>query len=172
MIGVIVPVRQYKPSPKSSYTGGMRLTGFIVMIVACGYCAVAEGTEVYHWVDENGVSHFTQSAPSGEVSGVKKMTVEDTAPPGYDPDEDRYGVAQQQERMAALRDEMKEKREAELKRQRDAAARQPQVRYVDRYSTPSFWNYPYYRPQPPRPQPPIAVPYETATLRPPGSGRN
>lgn len=137
-----------------------------------GYGGSVSGTEVYHWVDENGVSHFTQSAPPGEVAGVKKMTVEDTAPPDYDPDEDRYGVARQQERMAALREEMKEKREAEQKRQRDAAARQPQVRYVDRYSTPAYWNYPWNRPQPPRPQPPIAVPYETAVLRPPGSGRN
>jgi hypothetical protein len=149
----------------------MRFSGFILMALVCAYGSAVAGTEVYHWVDENGVSHFTQSAPPGEVSGVRKMTVEDTPPPGYDPEEDRYGVVQQQERMAALREEMKEKREAEQKRRRDAAARQPQVRYVDRYTTP-FWNYPYYRPKPPRPQPPVAVPYETATLRPPGSGRN
>jgi len=150
----------------------MRLSGFILMVLTCGYCTAVAGTEVFHWVDENGVSHFTQSAPSANVAGVKMMTVEDTTPPDYDPEEDRYGVAQQQERMAALREEMKDKREAELKRQRDAAARQPVVRYEDRYNGSPFWNRPYYRPPPTRPQPPIAVPYETATLRPPGAGRN
>lgn len=157
---------------KAAYNKGMRLSGFMLVALVCMCGNVAAQTEVYHWVDENGVSHFTQSAPSGEVSGVRKMTVEDTTPTDYDPEEDRYGVAQQQERMAALREDMKERREAELKRQRDAAARQPQVRYVDRYNAGSFWNYPYYRPQPPRPQPPIAVPYETAVLRPPGASRN
>jgi hypothetical protein len=142
------------------------------MVAMCGLGTAMAETEVYHWVDENGVSHFTQSAPSADVGGVRRMTVEDTRPPDYDPNEDRYGVAQQQERMAALREEMNEKREAEAKRQRDAAARQPAVQYVDRYRSPLFWNPPYYRPQPPRPQPPIAVPYETATLAPPGSIRN
>ena len=150
----------------------MRLAGFLCIALVCGTGVAVAGTDVYHWVDENGVSHFTQSAPSAEVAGVRKMTVQDSAPPDYDPEEDRYGVAQQQERMAALREEMKEKREAEQKRKRDAAARQPQVQYVDRYNTGSFWNYPYYRPRPPQPRPPIAVPYETAVLRPPGAGRN
>ena len=108
---------------KAAYNKGMRLSGFMLVALVCMCGNVAAQTEVYHWVDENGVSHFTQSAPSGEVSGVRKMTVEDTTPTDYDPEEDRYGVAQQQERMAALREDMKERREAELKRQRDAAAR-------------------------------------------------
>ncbi len=143
----------------------------MVMAMACGPGAVLAGTEVYHWVDENGVSHFTQAAPSGDVAGVEKMTVEDTAPPGYDPAEDRYGVAQQQERMAALREDMKAKREAEQSHQREAAARRPQVQYVDRYSAP-FWNVPPYRPRPPRPQPPVPEPYATSVLRPPGADSN
>jgi hypothetical protein len=146
----------------------MRLQVLTFFLLGWGFSASVLATEVYHWVDENGVSHFTQSAPTAEVSGVRKMIVEDTTPPDYDPEEDRYGVAQQQERMAALREDMKERREAEQKRQRDAAARQPAVQYVDRYRAPLFWNPPYFRPQPP--QPPIAVPYRINTLKPPGAG--
>lgn len=150
----------------------MRWQILTLMVLSFGVGSGVGATEIFHWVDENGVSHFTQSAPPSDVAGVKQMMVEDSPPPDYDPEEDRYGVAQQQERMAAMRAEMEEKREAEAKRQRDAAARQPVVRYQDRYGSPLFYNPPYYRPRPPRPEPPIAVPYETATLRPPGGGRN
>lgn len=152
----------------------MRFTGFTLIVLCCGISATVMATEVYHWVDENGVSHFTQNAPPATIDGVEKMTLEDTTPPDYDPEEDIYGVAQQQERMAAIREERKEKREAGLKRQRDAAARQPAVRYDDPYGygRRAFWNPPYYPRPPMRPEPPIAVPYPTSTLRPPGSGRN
>jgi hypothetical protein len=152
----------------------MRFTCLTLIALACGISTPVMATEVYHWVDENGVSHFTQQAPSGELNGVEKMTLEDTTPPDYDPEEDRYGVAQQQERMAALREERKEKREAEIKRQRDAAARQPVVRNDNPYDygRRAFWNQPYYPRPPVRPERPIAVPYQTNTLRPPGSPRN
>jgi hypothetical protein len=52
-------------------------------------------TEVYHWVDENGVAHYSQHAPAADVAGVSKMILEDTTPPDYDPEEDRYGVEAQ-----------------------------------------------------------------------------
>jgi len=145
-----------------------------IIVLSCGISATVMATEIYHWVDENGVSHFTQNAPSAAIAGVEKMTLEDTTPPDYDPEEDIYGVAQQQERMAAIREERKEKLEAGLKRQRDAAARQPAVQYDDpyRYGRRAFWNPPYYPRPPLRPEPPIAVPYTTSTLRPPGPGRN
>jgi hypothetical protein len=143
----------------------MRLPVLTFFLLACGFSASVLATEVYHWVDENGVSHFTQSAPTAEVSGVRKMIVEDTTPPDYDPEEDRYGVAQQQERMAALREDMKERRDAEQKRRRDTAARQPVVQYVDRYRAPLFWDTPNYRPQ--QPDHPFAVPFRTPVLKSP-----
>ena len=143
----------------------MRLPVLTFFMLAWGFSAPVLATEVYHWVDENGVSHFTQSAPAADVSGVMKMIVEDTTPPDYDPEEDRYGVVQQQERMAALRKDRKEGREAEQKRQKDTAARQPVVQYVDRYRAPLFWNTPDYRPQ--QPDHPFAVPFRTPVLKSP-----
>ena len=129
-------------------------------------------TEVYHWVDENGVSHYSQNAPPGDVQGVSTMILEDTTPPDYDPEEDRYGVAAQAERMASLREEMAEKREAQLERQRNAP-QQPVVQYQQpyQYGYSPFWRPPYYPSPPLRPEPPIA-PAPTFPFRPPGLNPN
>jgi hypothetical protein len=130
-------------------------------------------TEVYRWVDENGVPNFSSTAPSGNVGGVSKMTLEDTTPPDYDPEEDRYGVSAQAARMASLRKDMKDKREAERRRQRNASQQQPvQYREPYQYGRSLFWRPPYYTRPPVRPERPIVVPYETATFRPPGRSSN
>jgi len=136
------------------------------------YPAVA--TEVYHWVDDNGVANFSQIAPAVNVEGVELKTLEDTTPADYDPEEDIYGVEAQAERMAALREEMDEKREAALERRRNETTSQRSVQYQNpyRYGTLPYWRPPL-RPVPPiEPLPPIAVPYPTDTFRPPGGIRN
>jgi hypothetical protein len=156
-----------------AYTKDMKPTGFTLFLVAFLASSPVVATEVYHWVDENGVSHYSQHAPTADVAGVSKMILEDTTPPDYDPEEDRYGVEVQAERMASLREEMKEKREAESERQRNAAAQQPVAQYRDPYSygRPLFWQPPYYPSPPLRPEPPIE-PAPTFPFRPPGLSRN
>ena len=151
----------------------MKLTGIVLFLLTCLASMPVLATEVYHWVDENGVSHYSQNAPAADVAGVSKMILEDTTPPDYDPEEDRYGVAAQAQRMASLREEMKEKREAESERRRNAAAQQPMVQYRDPYSygRPLFWQPPYYSRPPLRPEPPIA-PAPTFPFRPPGLNPN
>ncbi len=149
----------------------MKLTGFSLFFLVFLANPQAVATEIYHWVDENGISNFSSIAPSGDVTGVGIMSLEDTTPPDYDPEEDLYGVQAQAERMASLRDEMEKKREAQRERDRNSS-QQPVVQYRDRYQ----YGLPYYGrpyPRPPlRPEPPIEVPYETATLRPPGRSSN
>jgi len=150
----------------------MKFTGLalLLLVLQAGSPAVA-ATEIFHWVDENGVAHFSQSAPLSDVAGVSQMTLEDSTPPDYDPEEDLYGIQAQAERMAALRDEMAEKREARRNRQLNSA-QQPLVQYREPYYGSGLFGRPPYYPRPPlRPEPPIAVPYETTTLLPPGSGR-
>ncbi len=129
-------------------------------------------TEVYHWVDEDGVSHYSQSAPGADVAGVSKMTLEDTTPPDYDPEEDLYGVEAQAERMASLREEMAGKREAQRERERNAP-QQPVVQYQQpyQYGYPSFWQPPYYPSPPLRPVQPIEL-APVFPFRPPGLNRN
>ena len=138
------------------------------LILAVGF-SVAFAVEVYHWVDENGIAHYSQEKPPDDVKGVRKIQLDDSTPPDFDPEEDRYGVERQAERMAELRDDMQRRREEARERQRTAP--QPPViiyqqPYQPFYSRP--WLPPLYPWPPPRPEPPIAVPYRTETFAPPG----
>ena len=144
---------------------GRCLTGFLLSVLLA---APAVATEVYRWVDENGVTHFSQMAPDG-VTGVRQQTLPDTRPSDYDPERDLYNVEAQAERMQQLRDERKEKRQAaRLERERQAE-RQQLMQYQNRH----HYGYPYYRPgwvnpyPPLRPTPPVARPPETLLPMPP-----
>ena len=57
----------------------------------------AMASEVYRWVDENGVVNFSDAAPGKAQPGaeVNTLTLEDTAPKDYDPEQDIYAVAAQ-----------------------------------------------------------------------------
>jgi hypothetical protein len=150
----------------------MKSFGMILLFLPMLCAAPAFGTEVYRWVDKDGVVHFSQSPPPEKINGVKIMTLEDDSPPGYDPEQDLYGVEAQAERMALLREQMAEKRDMERERQVNSA-RQAQPPYQQ----PVQYGYPFYgqRPQypgsrpPVKPRPPVRPePYPTDTLRPPG----
>ena len=82
-------------------------------------------TEIYHWLDENGIPNFSQERPDGNIPDVSILYLEDTTPSDYDPEEDRYGVQAQAERINALRDEMEQRRNAIRERQQIAAQQQP-----------------------------------------------
>ena len=75
----------------------------------------------------------------------------------YDPDADIYGVAEQQARMQALREDIAEKRAAALERKREAAARTPPPAQPEPPAWPAY-RWPVFWPLPPRPQPPVAPP--------------
>lgn len=133
-------------------------------------CRPAGATEIYHWVDQNGVPNFSSTAPPGQKGQVETVVLEESPAPRYDPEKDPFDVEGQAGRMAAYREEMTRRREAAATRR--AAQPQPVVQYQDRYIGGAWWNRPYYPRPPTRPQPPIAVPYETHSFSPPGSKRN
>jgi len=141
------------------------VAGFLLTVLLA---APATATEIYKWVDENGVTHFSQMPPDLSITGVSQPTLHDTRPSDYDPEQDIYGVEAQAERMQQLRDEKREKRQAWLEREREAQKRQA-VQYRDR----EYYGYPIYRPgwvnpRPPlRPNPPVARPPETLLPLPP-----
>lgn len=144
---------------------GQYLTGFILAAFLAGP-TVAD--EIYRWVDENGVTHFSQMPPDG-VTGVEQQTLRDTRPSDYDPEQDLYDVEGQAERMQQLRDEREEKRQAaRLKREREAERQQ-----IMQYQNRQHYGYPYYRPgwvnpyPPLRPNPPVVRPPETLLPMPP-----
>jgi hypothetical protein len=147
-----------------------RTTTVITLVLLATIAATTlSANEIYHWVDENGVQNFSQTQPAGNTTGVSKMNLVDTTPADYDPEEDLYDVEAQAERMNALREDMEKRREAARERQRNAA-QQPVVQYrqPDRYYSRPLLYPPIYPRPPHRPEPPIAVPYPTETLRPPG----
>ena len=149
-------------------------TGRTIAVITMAFLAmmassVAPAGEIYHWLDENGVPNFSQRQPDGDIDGVSRLNLPDTTPPDYDPNEDRYGIEAQAERMAALREEMAEQKKDARERRRNTAQQQA-VQYREPYRryARGIWFPPYNPRPPPKPQPPIEEPYPTATLAPPG----
>jgi len=146
----------------------------LILLAVCALllpAVSARAEEIYRWVDQSGVVHFSDAIPAAAVADVSTVVLEETLPPDYDPEADLYNVAAQAERMQALREVMAKEREARRERQRSAAQAPAEqdgeaVRYPYNYG-----NIRYPRPpaRPPTgPRPPVPEPYETSTLRPPG----
>jgi hypothetical protein len=134
-----------------------------ILLISLALAALASqplcATEVYRWTDENGVVHFSQTPPPPSESEVSKLALDNTQPADYDPEADIYGVAEQQERMKAWREEREKKRQERLARQPQPARQAVnQDRERDYFNDP-VWGYPGTYPTPPnRPRPPIQRP--------------
>ena len=150
-------------------TTGRALIIITLALLAMIASTTAAGQEIFHWIDENGVPNFSQEQPAGKIAGLSRLYLEDTTPPDYDPEQDLYGIEAQAERMSALREDLEQRREAQRERQRNAV-QQPVVQYrePERYYSRPLWYPPIYPRPPLKPTPPIAVPYETSTLKPSG----
>jgi hypothetical protein len=147
----------------------------IAVISGLFLAGAAAAQEVYRWVDEDGVVNFSDTAPASAESGaeVNTLTLQDTTPMNYDPEQDIYNVAAQAERMQALRAEMEKEREARLEQQQ-SAPQQPAstsssaVNYGYPYGYPAYGRPPLRPGRPPArpPERPVPEPYDTSTLRP------
>jgi len=95
------------------------LTGFLLLLLTLA-SAVAPAAEVYRWVDDKGVVHFSDTLPEEAETEVDRLIVADRNPPGYDPAEDPNSVMNQAERVserfAAIE---KDRAEREAKRQQE-----------------------------------------------------
>ena len=148
---------------------GRTSTVISLVLLAMIASTAAAANEIYSWIDENGVQNFSQKPPDGIIPGVSKLNLVDTTPEDYNPDEDRYGVQAQAERMDALREELEQQREDARERERNAAQQQViQYREPVRSYSHGIWYPPVYPRPPLRPELPIEVPAPPATLRPPG----
>ena len=90
-------------------------TGRTLTVITLASLTLIAGTsvsaqEIFHWIDADGVQNFSQEQPAGEVPGLGKLYLEDTTPVDFDPEEDRFGIEEQAERMQALRAEMDQRR--------------------------------------------------------------
>jgi hypothetical protein len=136
------------------------------LLLAIGAASDLRAVEVYTWVDENGVTHFSDTGPEDSAQPVRKLMLENPAP--ADVDEDVFGVEAQAARMQALRETMEARRSAALEARRQAA-QQPVVQYVEQpgygypiFSLPGYPARPPYRPptRPPRPEPYPSAPFK------------
>lgn len=126
----------------------------LLVALVLAWPAGAVAGQVYHWVDADGVAHFSQSPPAAR-DDVETLEIDGSRPASYDPEEDIYNVAAQQEAMQELRDRMAESRKN--RQQAKPAAAENTVIY---YPEPEYYDEilypPGYGPRPPhlRPRPP------------------
>jgi hypothetical protein len=97
----------------------------------------ASGSEIFHWVDEDGVLTFSDWAPENSNVEVSKLVVSNSNPPGYDPNEDQNSVLEQAERTNMRWAELKEQKEERRKEREERAERVQIPQYVE-------YDYPYY----------------------------
>jgi hypothetical protein len=129
----------------------LRLCLVLIGTALAGPVAMAE--QIYHWVDEQGVNHYSQSPPPVVASPVETLEVDGSQPASYDPNEDRYNVAAQAEAMQALRDEMAESRK-NRQQVKPSSGGNTVIYYPEPENHTEILYPPGYRPRPPRPRPP------------------
>ena len=117
----------------------------ILLVIAPMFAAGAHAGEIYKWLDDDGVVHYSDTKPADE-SNVELLVVGKTNPPGYDPADDPYSIANQAERIGETWSRLEDEKEARRKKRREESARPPAYAYrpydpyYDRY------RYPHYRP--------------------------
>lgn len=132
----------------------MRRLLLTVLLPIC-VCPAFAG-EVYRWVDEKGVIHYSDTMPQEGSADVETLVVTDRNPPGYDPATDPNNIMNQaartNEKFAKIekdREERAEKRQQEINIYLSEPNRRPLFLFGNR--NPVFLP-PFYPPQ--RPLPP------------------
>jgi hypothetical protein len=115
---------------------------FVLGTTAAAIAAPGFALEVYQWTDKDGVIHFSQWAPAGDVNGVETLDIQGGGKQdnglGVSEDEDPDGYQAHREEMDALWDDIAKRREAAREKQSSV---QTQVVYQDQ--DPGYL-YPYY----------------------------
>ncbi len=108
----------------------------------------AVGGEIYHWVDEDGVMHFSEWVPNINTVEVSRLTVTNSNPPDYDPREDQYSIRNQAERTnvrwSELRARRDERREQRLEAAERASRLAPSAYEPDEYPASWVWYGPVH----------------------------
>lgn len=125
----------------------------ILFCLAGAWPLAATAEQIYHWVDADGVNHYSQSPPPAASSEeVRIMDVDGSRPASYDPTEDRYNIAAQNEATQAVYDKL-----AESRKNKQQATQNTAENTVIYYPEPDANNHylypPVYRPRPPHPEP-------------------
>lgn len=96
----------------------MRTTqALLPVLMAAAFSAPAGAAEIYHWVDESGVPHYSQWAPPEDEPSVSTMNVQGGATSGLGGDV--YPVDEIARQTAQLREQREEARAERRERARD-----------------------------------------------------
>ena len=139
-----------------------KLTG--LLLLGFGITTILPAAEIYHWVDENGVSHYSQYKPDSSTTDFSSQKMETTESRVSGDAEDVYNVEAHEKKMAEWRESRQIERE-ELRERKSQVLQQPQIIYNQPQQ--SRW-YPrgYYNHRPPNPEHPIAGPRPPPSILP------
>ena len=113
-------------------------------MLLCSIGLSVPAATVHRWVDEHGVTHFSDAPPSGDVDDVKTLELSDDFPAAPDTRTNYYSIANQWERM---REERDEKTRVELQKARIRAEKAAAVAYSEPAAeAPERRYYPTYFP--------------------------
>lgn len=129
----------------SMYGFKTHLATVVAAAVCSGAAVPAVAYEIYKWVDENGIVHYSESAPEETDADVTTLELEPTNPPGYDPADDYYSIENQAERIRAQWEAIAEEKEERAEAER-AAAVEERLAALESRSSQSY--APVYRPAP------------------------
>ena len=141
----------------------MKRTGCIYLPIFLALStAVACAVEIYTWVDDSGVTHFSETPPAADASDTQIIDIAPTATPEGVMDDEFYSVVNQAERMEARR--LQNEKLAADKKQAAAAADKARAEAAaiqqgqdnesvdnDSYYYPAYPYYPRYGHHPGRP---------------------
>ena len=143
---------------------------FALVLTGLAMSNAAKADEIFRWVDDEGVVHFSQWAPPQDIDNVATLIVHSTNPPDYDPANDPYSIGNQAARTSetwqALEAQREDRRERRLEAEERERKRQESQRYV--YQPYPYYSRPFYhrpihlpvrppghQPRPPHVRPPI-----------------
>ena len=130
---------------------------FVTALAVSITCFDTHAAEIYHWVDENGVSHFSQQPPDKDTQNVSTKKIDDSPPVAGDQAEDIYNIKAHEERMAEWRKERDQERKDSLERKQQAAQQNQKYQQPESYG-PSYWRRPIYA------RPPLSPPLRPTHL--------
>ncbi len=121
----------------------MLTVAVLVLLSACA--ASANASEIYQWMDEDGVVHFSDTRPE-DGAVVTRLRFQEMNPPDYDPVEDPYSIRNQATRTNAVWAELEKAREEREEKRREEAERN--LRYAPApydpylyYSRPAYFSF-------------------------------
>ena len=113
-------------------------------VLLCSISISAPAATVHRWVDEHGVTHFSDAPPAGVANDVKTLELSEDFPTAPDTRTNYYSIANQWERM---REERDENTRVELEKARIRAEKAAAVAYSEPAAEPQERRYyPIYFP--------------------------